>query len=54
MNTELLFLGTGAADWAEIPSDDVKFDTDKKRGIAIIINVVVTLIGCLFAFEFLQ
>ena len=40
MKTELLFLGTGAADWAEIPSDDVKFDTDKniRRRSTMLIN----------------
>jgi len=40
MATELLFLGTGAADWAEIPADDVKFDTDKKirRRSTMLIN----------------
>lgn len=27
---ELLFLGTGAADWPEIPDDSVKYDTNKK------------------------
>lgn len=26
----ILFLGTGAADWAAIPNDDVKFDVNKK------------------------
>lgn len=40
MATELLFLGTGAADWPEIPADDVKFDTDKKirRRSTMLIN----------------
>ena len=40
MATELLFLGTGAADWAEIPDDNVKFDTDKKirRRSTVLVN----------------
>lgn len=30
-----------------------KFNNDKHRGIALIVNVVATIAGCLFAFEVL-
>jgi hypothetical protein len=30
-----------------------KFDTDKNRGVVIIINVVATIVGCLLAFAVL-
>lgn len=55
MNTaELLFLGTGAADWAYIPADDVKYDTNKKiRRLSTVLISGKYLIDCSpFSFEY--
>ncbi len=56
MATELLFLGTGAADWAEIPADDVKFDTDKKirRRSTVLVNGRYLIDCSPFSFDYAE
>ncbi len=53
-SNELLFLGTCAADWACIPADDVKYDTDKKirRLSAVLLNRKYLIDCAPFSFEF--
>lgn len=56
MSTELLFLGTGAADWPEFPEESLKFDTDKniRRRTCTLINERYLIDCSPFAFDYAE